>query len=237
VRREISDHHAQLEQERAIVGPLAEMLEANKALLVNESGSVVEGMRQLLNLARVSVSNPVGLIYYIARQRGIDLARVVGQPAGQQPGGTQPGTAPSGDPAVYQRIQQLESLLAEQRDSDIYGRIQAFASDNRYPFFNDVRQTMGHLMMGGTAKTMEEAYEMATWGSSAIRAQLQAQAATQTNQANAQAVQRARAAQSASLTGSPLPGGATRANGAAGDQSDSIRGALLSALRDQQGTV
>jgi hypothetical protein len=224
-----------LERDRAEISPLREMLDQNKGLLVNEAGSVFEGVRQLLAFHRLSIDNPVELINHIARQRGINLGALVGQPGQQMPGTQQAPDSNHPLAAQQRRIEALEARIASQHDSTARDQIAAFAANPAYPFFQDVRQQMGVLMEGGQAKTLEQAYEMAAWSSPQIRAQLLAQQAEQGQAAKAAELARAKAANAANLTGSPATAGA-RPNGAGG-QSDSIRATLESAFREQQGGV
>lgn len=210
------------------------MLKANETLLINEAGSVNEGVRQLLQFARMSVERPDQLIQYIARQRGINLAALAGQPGAPQQPGTQQAPGLDHLSAQQQRIEALEHRLASQSWNAARDQIAAFASSPDYPYFEDVRAKMGELIEKGTAGNLQEAYEMATWGNPALRAQLMAQQAEKSQAEKAAGVARARAANAASLTGSPVPG--VRPNGAA-TQSDSIRDSLVAAFNDSQGNA
>jgi hypothetical protein len=233
IKEQIRNDVDALEKDRAEVAPLREMLDQNRGFLINEAGTVFEGVRQLLAFARMSVDSPVELINHIARQRGINLAALVGQPG-------QPGTQQAPDPnhplvAQQRRIEALEARLASQHDTTARDQIAAFSANPAYPFFQDVRQQMGALMEAGQAKTLEQAYEMAAWANPQIRAQLLAQQAEQAQAVKAAELARAKAANAANLTGSPAVAGA-RPNGAGG-QPDSIRDSLVSAFRDHQGGV
>ena len=94
---------------------------------------------------------------------------------------------------------------------------------------------MGQLMESGHAKTMDEAYEMATWANPAIRSSLLATQAEEADRKKAAEVERARNAQRASITGSPVPGAASL-NGS-GNPNASIREDLLAAVRQHTGAV
>ncbi len=187
--------------------PVKELVDVNREFLVNQAGSIPEAMRQMMQFARMSVDNPVALAEHILRSKGIDPRQAF---AGQPNQAPQQAQAPDLQSYVQQLVQQaiqpITAQAEQQQTQQLQTTIEQFAADPKRPFFNDVRVHMGQLIQAGAAKSLDEAYEQATWANPAIRAHLleTQHAATQTAQA-AQA-QRAQQATRASVSGSPLEG-------------------------------
>lgn len=107
---------------------------------------------------------------------------------------------------VQQQGSTLQNLIQQQTQgaqTQIMSEIDAFSRDPAHPYFNDVREHMAALMKAGKAATLQEAYDMATWGHPEVRKSLLAQQGQQVSQQNAQKVQQAKQASTGSLTGSP----------------------------------
>ncbi len=190
--------------------PVKEMVDVNREFLVNQAGSVPEAMRQMMQFARMSVDNPVQLAEHILRSKGIDPRQAfAGQPT---PQGVAPQQTQAPDIQAYvaqlvqQAVQPFQAQAEQQQTQQLQSTIDQFASRPDRPFFNDVRVHMGQLIQAGAAKTMDEAYEQATWANPAIRAHLLEVDREATEKAKAVEVQKARAAQRTAVTGSPLPG-------------------------------
>lgn len=195
----------EVEAARTELAPLKELIDLNKPLLVREAGSVQEGVRQLFAFHQLSIDRPLDLINHIARSRGIDLrAAFAGQPqqAAQQ-------QAPDINRLIESRVQQaLQPILAqsEQRENQqIEQTVTAFRADPKHPYFEDVRHQMGVLLKAGSAKSMDEAYDMACWANPTIRAALQQRANEEADKTKREAAEKARRASAANLRGSPLP--------------------------------
>lgn len=223
-----------LQAERAAVAPYRELIDSHKDLLVRESGSVENGMRELFAFARLSVDNAPALIQHIARARNIDLRQLVGQPAQQQgpQDGQQPDIASLLKQAVQAQLQPLLDQQAQQTNQQISQTVDAFRADPKHPYFEDVRVHMGHLLRAGVAKDMQDAYDQATWANPTIRAQLQSSAAEEAKNTQAAEAERARKAAAASLRGSPLPGAA--ANGS-GNQNSTVHDDVRAAMAELAG--
>lgn len=230
VQSELRATYDGLAAERAAVAPFKELLDSHAQLLINETGSTQEGMRQLFQLARLSVDNPVSLIHHIAQTKGIDLRALVGgqqAPAAgnqqQQPMDLRAQVAA----ALQQELAPIQQQFQQQQLNQTMSTIDAFRSDPKHPYFNDVADHMEKLLKAGTAKDLPEAYEQATWANPTIRAQLQQQQSEELvnkQKAEAAAALKARAA---SLTGSPIPG-AQALNGSGSNSSalDDVRAAM-----------
>lgn len=229
VQAELRATYEGLAADRAATAPFKELLDSHSQLLINEAGSTQEGMRQLFQLARLSVDNPVGLIHHIAQTKGIDLRALVGgqqAPAAgnqqQQPTDIQSLVAA----ALKQELAPLQQQFQQQQLNQTMSSIETFRSDPKHPYFNDVADHMEKLLKSGAAKDLPEAYEQATWANPTIRAQLQQQQSEELvnkQKAEAAAALKARAA---SLTGSPIPG-AQALNGSGSNSSalDDVRAA------------
>lgn len=208
VRQELVEQHARVAAAEAEIVPLKEMIDLNRESMVRHAGSVNEGMRQLFAFHEMSLTKPLDLIQHIAQSRGIDLRALFG---GQQ--GTQPGTQPQQpdiqaiiDRTVQQRLQPFQAQIEQRENQQLQSTIDAFRSDPKHPYFEDVKAHMGQLLKVGAAKDMQDAYDQAIWANPAIRTQLLAEQAEEAKRNNAAEAQKARLASRASLRGSPIPG-------------------------------
>ncbi len=223
VQQEIVQHETARMTATQDLLPVKELVDVNREFLVNQAGSVHEAMRQMMQFARMSVDNPLQLAEHILRSKGIDPRTAFsGQPQGGQP--QQPQDIQS---LVAQLVQQgLQPILAQteqQQTQQLETTISDFSRRPDRPFFNDVRFHMGQLISAGAAKSLDEAYEQATWANPAIRAHLLETQREATEKANAAQVQKAQLARRASVNGSPLEG-ATPPNGKSkGSIRDTVR--------------
>lgn len=213
VQREIAQHEATRAQTTADLAPVRELIDVNREFLINQAGSLPAAFTQLMQFARMSVDNPLQLAEHILRSRGIDpRAAFAGQPQGtaaQQPQDIQSLVAQLVQQAVQPIVAQSEQQRQYQEQVEtqqLTHSISQFGADPKHPFFNDVKVHMGQLISAGAAKTLDEAYEQATWANPAIRAHLLEEQRGAAEAAKAAEVQKARAAQRTSVTGSPLPG-------------------------------
>lgn len=236
VQAAIRESYDALQTASAEVAPLREMIDANRQMLVNEAGSVQEGVRQLLAFHKASIDKPIDLCAHILRARGIDPATAFsGQPQQQQ--GTQNGQPDIGAiiaQAVQRELQPLKAQYEQRESQTFVSQIDAFAADPANPYFNDVKAHMGALLKAGIATNLQDAYDRATWMNPVIRSQLEARKAEDAANIKAAEVQKAQQAQRASLTGSPTLGATAQASSGS---DDSIRGALTQAWNARQGAV
>ncbi len=221
VQREIAQHETMRMQATQDLMPVKELVDVNKEFLVNQAGSVPEAMRQMMLFARMSVDNPVQLAEHILRSKGID-PRVAfsGQPqAPQQPQDIQSYVAQ----LVQQAIQPITAQAEQQQTQQLQTTLDTFASDPKHPFFNDVRYHMGQLIEAKAAKSLDEAYEMATWANPTIRAHLLGEQREATDKAKAAQAQKAKDALRATVNGSPLNGAMPAGSGPKGNIRDVVR--------------
>ena len=229
--KSIQEEILKREEQRAAVvselAPLKELFDTNREFLVNQAGSVVEAQRQMMQFARMSVDNPVQLAEHILRARGLDPRAVFSGQPGQAPAQNQPQDVQTLlAQLVDQRLQPFLAQTEQQQTQQIQSTIDQFASRPDRPYFNDVRSQMGVFLKEGSAKTMDEAYEMATWANPTIRAALLSEQAGASGEQRQQTVNKARLAGRANLKGSPLPNGAS-VNGGKSNSSvlDDVRAA------------
>jgi hypothetical protein len=120
-------------------------------------------------------------------------------------------TAPSGDPAVLQKLTALEQRLQQQEaqrereiNTQVQTELQRFASDPKHKFYENVKADMGFLINSGKAEDLQSAYDMACRMNPEIHGLLIKQEATPSAKP-ADAVQRAKAADKA-IGGAPSAG-------------------------------
>jgi hypothetical protein len=208
VREAVANKYAEVESARQELLPLKEMFDVHREFLVSQAGSVQEAQRQMLMFARMSVDNPVQLAEHILRARGIDpRAAFSGQPQASAQGQQQDVQSLLAQ-LVDQRLQPLLAEREQQQTQQLQTTIDQFGADPKHPFFNDVRVHMGQLISAGAAKTLDDAYEQATWANKPIREHLMEEQRGAAEAAKAAEVAKARKAQASSVTGSPLPGAA-----------------------------
>lgn len=215
VREEIAREYGEVDTARGELAPLKEMFDVNREFLVNQAGSVPNAMAQMMQFARLSVDNPVQLAEHILRSKGLDPRAVFGGQQTASAQGQQPDLQAFIAQQVSQALQPYVAQTEQQQTQQIQSTIAAFAADSKHPYFNDVRSSMGVLLKNGTAKSMDEAYDMATWANPTIRATLISAQAGASGEQQQQVVQRARLAGRTNLKGSPLPNGTSVRNGAA----------------------
>ncbi len=215
VREELAREYGEVDTARGELAPLKELFDVNRDFLVNQAGSLPNAMAQMMQFARMSVDNPVQLAEHILRSRGIDpRAAFSGQPPASAQG-QQPDIQALIAQHVSQALQPFVAQTEQQQTQQIQSTIDQFAAGADRPYFNDVRSLMGVYLKEGTAKTMDEAYDMAVWANPTIRASLISEQAGASGGQQQQAVQKARLAGRTNLKGSPLPNGASKGNGSA----------------------
>lgn len=184
------------------------------------------GVQALIAAQNILERNPVEGLAHIARSYGVDLRALAGQALSQPT-----AAAPQGQPAMpelqaylqplvqqvqaqQQQLQQWQQQAEQQKLSEATAEVNAFMSDPKNLYFENVRQDVARLLDTGAAQTLQEAYDRAIWASPEIRPlllaeQAKAQQADVQQKATQQAArQKAVAAQAAagSVTGSPAPG-------------------------------
>ena len=226
VQTELRDTWQAMASERSEIAPVKELIDVNREFLVNQAGSLPAAMTQLMQFARMSVDNPVGLIQHIARTTGTDLhALVSGQPSSGAPQHQAGATADIAQ-LVRQELQPIIGQFEQQRTNQVISQIEAFRADPKHPYFNDVAPRIEGLLKAGAAKDLQDAYDQAIWADPAIRQQLMSAQAEEAKRTQTAEAERARKAASASLRGSPLPGAGAGAGGQSGSVHDDVRAAM-----------
>lgn len=192
--QEIAGDRKRIEPMRPLLDAIKRDAEADG---INEAEAVGRLYRAHLGL----VQDPEKALPAICRAYGIDLAKFLPkQAAAGQAAEAQPGDGYIDPQIVELRTaitdkdskialleRKLDSFIGQQtqtaqarEQAALNDAVQSFSSATdqsgapKYPHFEDVRGIMGDLMMGGSAKTMDEAYAMAVNASPAIRAKVEA---------------------------------------------------------------
>ncbi|WAL81320.1 hypothetical protein OYT13_15825 [Pandoraea sp. XJJ-1] len=132
----------------------------------DEAGAVRDLLQTAYVLRTATPEQKVGLFRQLAGQFGVDL-----HAAAQ--------AAPQVDPemqALRQELAQVKGHLVsteQQQHQHVEGQAQAiidaFAADPKNEFYEQVKPYMGQLLVGGLAKDMQEAYEMACHANPNVR--------------------------------------------------------------------
>lgn len=195
--------------------PLETILAPRRALWAAQGMDEASAIKTLLAAQDLLEQDARKGIEFLAKSYGVDLAQPQGQAQAPQPAGQ-----PQPDNALLQRIAQLEQSIQSGQQATYLTQIEAFQSDPKNLYFENVRDDMAVLIQTGKAKDLAEAYEMACWMRPDIRPLLQTpQIVTDKGR-----VARAKLA-GASVTGSPAETGAGLPN-PNGSIDDDIRTAL-----------
>lgn len=178
-QRETEAHEqiSRMGMEIARYKPVGELIDAHQEMFDRNGFAPIEGMKKLFEAQQVLEQNPMQGIAAIADQFGIDLAATFG---GQQTEGQ------GGDPQVanlQQQVRQLEQRLAqnqntqrardereaEVRRSDAKAEVAKWSEGKTHFAREDVKRMMATLMGNGQAKTLDEAYEQATYAIPDVR--------------------------------------------------------------------
>jgi hypothetical protein len=193
-----------------------------EAILSAEKANPIEAIRTLLQTAHaLRTGGPEykkAIILGLVSQYGVDMSTELNPQAAK----TEAELARLQNEQMYGKAHQQSQMTQE-----IKTEYEAFANDPVNEFFPQVRQIMGGLIGQGYAKTLKEAYDMATGMHPEVRAKLW-------ERHNAAAVQepRKRAAANMSVTNSPGGGHMVPASG--GKKDTSIRASIEAAMGDSE---
>jgi len=210
MRREQEVHKGFTKQDehRNLGKTFAEVVTPYLPMIRAEGGEPLQAVQALLqtahNLRNATPDQKQNMFIQLARDYSVDLQGVFNRLAG--------GQQQQVDPQVQQLQQQLAQLQQERQmavrstveaeQAQINTTIESFASDPKNLYFANVKADMAALLSNGSAKDLQEAYDMACWARPDIRPLL-LQQTEQQKQAEAKArAQKARAA-GASISGSP----------------------------------
>src|SRR5690606_3224369 len=139
--------------------PIEAAIEPVRQQLALNGMEPAQYVRQLVAADVFLRPKPHDAIRWIAQTCGIDLSQTA-QPVESE---LDPTIAP-----LVQKVTNRESTLANFQNAQqqaeaarIKGEMEAFAKD--HPHFEKVRLHMGALIQAGTAKGLQEAYDMAVW--------------------------------------------------------------------------
>lgn len=172
VQEQIAQDYKTVSETRNKSSALEQILEPRRHVLTANYGTLEQGVNYLFQMSDFAEKDPKGFIQWFAQQRGIALSNDA--PRNEQSADPHLSTALQKIQTLEQTLQGLQSNIQNQSTSSLQAQIEAFASDPKHPYFNDVRNHMAALMQGGVVKTMEEAYESACFANPVIRQQLEA---------------------------------------------------------------
>jgi hypothetical protein len=210
----------------------------------------VNAIARLLNAQAALERDPVKAIAWLAQDYGVDLRRF-----GQGQTAQQPVMGADGKPApqhlqrllqgmieqalqpalqpVLQKVQTFEQgwqsreqQERQAKEAALSAEIEAFASDPKHIYFDNVQPLMVQLINSGAAKGLDEAYQMAVYAHPETRQRLiseQQAAILRQQQADTQRVVNGAKRAAGSITGAP---GNPADAGAPGAPPDDLRGAI-----------
>lgn len=140
-----------------------------KALGIDAPRAVDALLKADYTLRTAHPAQKAQFLLQLAKQYGADMSVFQPQAADgqtpQQPAQTDPAVV-----ALWNRLQQIEQSQHQQQTErerieteQAQSSIVAFANDPKNEFFEDVREDMAILINSGRAKTLQEAYDMATY--------------------------------------------------------------------------
>lgn len=206
----INDYKARQELEGKY-SALDSILAPRRQMLAATYGDEANALKQLFALSDYAQKDPAGFLQFFARQRGIDISALTGQRASQVQDGPQ---APQDDPRLASVMseltglkQQLTHFTQSQQDAqrqEAQRDIDAFFSDPKFPYAQDVRSDMAILIGNGRAKNLEDAYEQAKWLNPSVRERILAE---QAQEQQRKQLEIANSAKRAAVSVSGAPGG------------------------------
>jgi len=179
-QRETAAHEqiSRMGQEVARYRPVGELLDAHQDMFDRNGFAPIDGIKKLFEAQAMLEREPVQGLVAIADQFGIDLAATFGGQGGEMG---------AGDPATQQilhqnriltqRLAQFENTQkaqaereTEARRSEAKSTVEKWSEGKTHFAREDVKKLMGTLMGNGAAKTLDEAYEQATYALPEVRA-------------------------------------------------------------------
>lgn len=233
-RREEEAHRGitALGQDAALGKKLKDVISPYLPMIRAEGGDEAGAVRDLLQTAYIlrtaNAEQKLGVIRHIAGQFGVDLA-VAAQGAQQVNPELQ---------SLRQELAQIKGHFAnteQQQHQQVQGQaqavIEAFVADPKNEFYEQVKPVMASLLIGGQAKDMQEAYDMACHANPDVRSTIltrQTADAEAKRAAEAKAKADAKRRAAGSISGSPA--GTVSATTTA-NQNLSLRDELRQAMR------
>lgn len=148
--------------------PLKAVIEPFMPLIQARGIDPAKAVNALLNAQAHLDRDPKAGIMQIAKSYGVNLAELV-ESQGQEPQ-LDPNTK-----ALQERLARIEENMTAAQQAELSrarektaAEVQAFASDPKHPYFDDVADDIVKLIKGGD--TLEAAYEKAVWANPVTRA-------------------------------------------------------------------
>lgn len=233
-RREEEAHRGitALGQDAALGKKLKDVINPYLPMIRAEGGDEAGAVRDLLQTAYIlrtaNAEQKLGVIRHIAGQFGVDLA-VAAQGAQQVNPELQ---------SLRQELAQIKGHFAnteQQQHQQVQGQaqavIEAFVADPKNEFYEQVKPVMASLLIGGQAKDMQEAYDMACHANPDVRSTIltrQTADAEAKRAAEAKAKADAKRRAAGSISGSPA---GTVSTTTTANQNLSLRDELRQAMR------
>jgi len=136
---------------------------------IRPDAQVADMMQAHYTLAFGTPEEKLGLVQRIAKDYGI--------PLGQQPAADTPVWVDPQVEALQKELQAIKSTLSktesvqvERQKAEITQHVQAFASDPKNVYFDELANDIAHLLRTGAEKSVESAYEAAIWRNPVTRA-------------------------------------------------------------------
>lgn len=208
-----------------VINPYLPMIRAEGG---DEAGAVRDLLQTAYSLRAGNAEQKIGIFQHLARQFGVDLS-VAAQGVQQVPPEMQ---------QLRNEIAQLKGHFAsaeQQQHQQVQGQAQAvidaFAADPKNEFYEQVKPLMAHLLIGGQARDMQEAYDMACHANPDVRSTIltrQTAEAEAKRAAEAKAKADAKRKAAGSISGSPA---GTVSTTTTANQNLSLRDELRQAMR------
>ena len=165
-------------QAAAAPDPVREVVKAYEPEISRRGMAPEQAVKVLFEAQRALDENPVEALRHLARSYGVD-------PATLAPANGAQATQQSADPVIGQLQQEVATLrgyltqqqraqhdavmMEQQRIITDFAETKAADGAAAYPYFEQVRVTMGNLLQAGEAKSLKDAYDMAVWARPDLR--------------------------------------------------------------------
>lgn len=216
----VSTYKQEAERSRALQGALEPFMPELQRHNIQPEQWISNLGRAHQTLALGSPQQKHQMFAHLAREYGIDLGQLVGQPGQPAPQVDQQAQWMQEQIAQMRgELTQFHSARQQQEQATVQNQIQAFAADTaQHPHFDQVKETMAGLLQSGLAQDLNSAYDKAIrmhddlWQSQQESQRAQAEADTKRQQADAAKSARAKVVSVKSAT----PSGSSQASTAKG---------------------
>lgn len=161
----------EIAEQRKIYDGLESILAPRRQVWAMSGVTQELALSRLFELSDFASTDPRGFVKWFASQHGIDLGESTAAEDNENV-----------DPTLARIIEKVDALdrttngwrqaQEAQQTAYLQSQIDAFKADPKNPHFEDVRLDMMALMLGGRAKGLEDAYEMACYANPLIRSKI-----------------------------------------------------------------